>query len=205
METQDNHHKYTGGLLILFTVLVLLAAVFFTIAQVRVTNINEYKSGNSKLKNAKNNLIIAYVLAYIATGFALTLAILYFGHVAWGIKSEIPHLIFFLLLFGLIIVSAIFAFIALSDISNAAPANNQGAPGWIWGGLASLLVAVIVLIISGAWRAQHNASKYGIISSSGQQTLTLQAPPEVNDYSLNPPLVPASIAESNFATQSNYV
>jgi hypothetical protein len=180
VEKAEHHHKYTGGLLLLFTLLVLVGAILFTVAQVRVTNIEEYKNGNTKLNSAKNNLIIAYVLAYIAAGMGLVLSILYFGHVAWGIKTEWPHLIIFLLLFVLVIVSGIFAFIALSDISNASPADNKGATGWTWGGLGVLLAAVIILIISGAWRAQHNSSKaQTATTTSTQQTVTFTAPSEV--------------------------
>lgn len=180
-EKVEHHHKYTGGLLLFFTLLVLVGAILFTIAQARVTNIEEYKNGNSKLNSAKNNLIISYVLAYIAVGMGLILSILYFGHVSWGISTEWPHLIVFILLFVLVIVSGIFAFIALSDISNAAPSDNKGATGWTWGGLATLLVALIILIISGAWRAQYNSSKTqnSTKTTSTQQTVTFTAPSEV--------------------------
>lgn len=200
----EHHHQYTGGLLLFFTLLSLVAAILFTIAQVRVTEITEFKNGNAKLNSAKNNLIIAYVLAYIATGIGIILAILYFGHVAWGIKNEWPHLIVFLLLFALIIVSGIFAFIALSDISNASPADNKGAPGWIWGGLASLLVSLIVLIISGAWRAQHRASQASTMTST-EKTVTLTAPSELTyeQKMSNAPLTPASY-KTPITTAVNY-
>ena len=113
----EQHHKYTGALLILFALLILLSAILLTIAQSKIMTIDEYKTGNSKLHSAKSNVLTAYILGYIAAGMALILAILYFGHVAWGIKNEIPHLLVFIILFGLIITSGIFSFIALSNIS----------------------------------------------------------------------------------------
>ena len=78
----DNHHKYTGILLLVFALLVLAGAIFFTISQSKVMTIDEYKTGNSKLNSAKNNLLVAYILGYIAAGMGIILAILYFGHVA---------------------------------------------------------------------------------------------------------------------------
>ena len=178
----ENHHKYTGMLLILFALLILLGAIMFTIAQSKIMTISEYKTGNSKLNSAKNNIMIAYILGYVAAGMALVLAILYFGHVTWGINSEIPHLIMFILLFGLVIVSGVFAFISLSNISSSNTTDNKGAPGWIWAGLISGLVALIVLIISGAWRAQHVSSKSAPTGPTlkTQQTTTFKAPSEVN-------------------------
>jgi len=184
----ENHHKYTGILLLVFALLVLAGAIFFTIAQSKVMTIDEYKSGNSKLNSAKNNLLIAYILGYIAAGMGIILAILYFGHVAWGIKNEIPHLIVFILLFGLVIVSGIFGFIALSNIDSSGAQHKQGSTGWIWASLIAGLIGLIVLIISGAWRAQHVASKAAANQASmvptetvtTQQQATFTSPSSVN-------------------------
>lgn len=155
----ESHHRYTGILLIVFALLILLGAIFFTIAQVRVMDTDEYKNGEAEMNNAKNNLLIAYILGYIASGIGIVLAILYFGHVTWGIKSEIPHAILFILLFLLIIVSGIFAFIALDNINKSNADDKKGSEGWIWAGEIAGLIAIIVLIISGAWRAQYVSSK----------------------------------------------
>ena len=163
----ESHHRYTGILLIVFALLILAGAIFFTIAQGNVTRIEEHDQGNTKLKNASSNLLVAYILGYIAAGISIVLAILYFGHVTWGINSEIPHLILFILLFLLVIVSGIFAFIALSNIGDADPDDKKASDGWIWAGLVAGLIAIIILIISGAWRAQYNASK-GKVAADGE-------------------------------------
>ena len=155
----ESHHRYTGILLIVFALLILLGAIFFTIAQVRVMDTDEYKNGEKEMHDAKNNLMIAYILGYIAAGIGIVLAILYFGHVTWGIKSEIPHAILFILLFLLIIVSGIFGFIALDNINKSNATDKKGSEGWIWAGQIAGLIAIIVLIISGAWRAQYVSSK----------------------------------------------
>ena len=188
----ETQHRYTGILLLLFALLVLVGAIFMTVAQSKVMTIDEYKTGNSKLNSAKNNLLIAYILGYIAVGMGIILAILYFGHVAWGIKNEIPHLIVFILLFGLVIVSGIFGFLALSNIDSSGAQQKQGSTGWIWASLIAGLIGLIVLIISGAWRAQHVASKAAANQASNQasmypqetittqQQTTLPAPSSVN-------------------------
>lgn len=179
----DQQHSYTGILLIIFAIAILLSAIFFTVAQVRVTETNEYKAGtNTKIQGAKNNLLAAYILGYIAAGISIVLAILYFGHVAWGIKSEVPHAILFILLFLLVVVSGILGFVALSDIDNAKVTDNKGAPGWIWAAEIAALVGLIFLIISGAWRAQYKSSRPSTTDTSQASTqseLTFTAPTTV--------------------------
>lgn len=155
----DQHHSYTGLLLIGFALLILLGAIFFTISQAKVMDITEYKNGNSKLKSAKNWLIAAYVLGYIAAGVSIVLAILYFGHVTWGIRSEVPHAVLFVLLFILVLLSGIFGFVALNEINNSGADNKNSSTNWIWGAEVAGLIAIILLIISGAWRAQYRSSK----------------------------------------------
>jgi heme A synthase len=183
----ETHHRYTGILLIVFVILAVLAAIFMTIAHGKVMTIDEYKTGNDKLHSAKNNLLIAYILAYVAAALGIILAILYFGHVAWSINNEIPHLIVFILLFALLVVSGVFGFLALSNIDSSGATDKQGSTGWIWAGLVSALVSVIVLIISGAWRAQHVASKASSKDTAApvetvetHQYTTYTAPSEVN-------------------------
>lgn len=194
----ETHHRYTGILLLVFSVLVLLGAIFFTVAQSKVKTIDEYKVGNAKLNTAKNNLLVAYLMAYIAAGIGMILALLYFAHVAWGISNEIPHLIVFILLFGLVVVSGIFGFLALSNIDSSGAKDKQGSTGWIWTSLVSILIGLIVLIISGAWRAQYKATSSptanvkpsGLGTVTTNQTATFTEPSEVN-YEGGAPNYPA--------------
>ena len=180
----EQHHNYTALLILIYGLLVLMGAIFFTISQSKVTGLDEYKAGNSKLNSAKNNLVVAYILGYIAAGMGILLAIIYFGHVAWGIQNEIPHLIIFILLFLLVIVSGIFGFIALSNINGSEAVNRGSATNWIWAAEVVGLIALIVLIISGAWRAQYVSSKSSnkktTVDLSTQQELTFTAPETVN-------------------------
>lgn len=155
----DQHHSYTGILLVVFAIAIALMAIFFTMSYSKVLQIQEYKNGNSKLNTAKNLLLIAFILAYAAAGIGVILAILYFGHVTWGIGSEVPHLILFILLFLLIIASGILGGVAISYINSAAPVNNQSSTSWAWAGLIAGLIGLVVLVISGAWRAQYVSNK----------------------------------------------
>jgi len=178
----ETNHRNTGILLLIFALLVLLGAIFFTVSQSKVMTIDEYKTGNSKLNSAKNNLLTAYILGYIAAGMGIILAIIYFGHVAWGINNEIPHLIIFILLFGLVVVSGIFGFLALSNIDSSGAKDKKSSTNWIWAAQVAGLIGLIVLIISGAWRAQHLASKAKGSSPyrGDQQEATFTAPSQVN-------------------------
>lgn len=189
----ENHHNYTAVLILIYALLILIGAILFTVAQVRVTNSSEYKNGDSKLNSAKNNLIIAYVLGYIAAGMGILLAIIYFGHVAWGITNEIPHLIIFILLFILVITSGIFGFIALSDINGSTLTDKTYITNWIWAAEVLGLLALIILVISGAWRASYVASKTVMptttVMSNTQSEVTFTAPDSTVYESPETPLV----------------
>ena len=154
----EGQHRWTGLLIMIFAILILLAAVLFTFAYSKVLETQEYKNGNVEMVNAKNALLWAFILAYISGAIGIVLAILYFGHVTWGINSEIPHLILFILLFLMIIGSGIAAGLALSYIHKSTAVDTAGAPSWIWAGIVALILGTIILIISGAWRAQERLS-----------------------------------------------
>ena len=172
----EQHHSYTGLLLIGFALLILLGAIFLTVAQTRVLSTDEYKSGNSKLRSASNWLIASYILGYIAGGVGLVLAILYFGHITWGIKTEVPHAILFILLFLLVLLSGIFGFVAMSEINNSGVQDKKGSENWIWAAEIAGLVAIVILIISGAWRAQYTTTKKSQDKMSGM-SLPEEKPP----------------------------
>ena len=198
----EKQHNYTALLILGYAVLILLGAIFFTIAQTRITGTTEFKNGNSKLNSAKNNLIIAYILGYIAAGMGMLLAVIYFGHVAWGIANEIPHLIIFILLFGLVIASGIFGFIALSEVNGSGIADKTFITNWIWAAEIVGLVALVMLVISGAWRASHVATimkPVVVTSTNTQQEVTFTAP-DTTVY--DAPTVVSS--DDSFAPYSSY-
>lgn len=204
----ETQHRWTGLLLIIFAILTILAAVFLTVAYGRIYTIPEYKAGSSKLNNARSALLVAFILGYVAAGIGIILAILYFGHVAWGINSELPHLFVFILLFACIIISAIFAFVALSNISNSGAQNKAGSEGWIWGALIAYLIALIVLIISGAWRASY-VSRRKTVVKGGREELTFTNKvdqPSMEPGYIAPSYAPVAASPSALASSfANYV
>ena len=154
-----NQHKYSAALILVFSLLVLIGAVFLTFAYSRVISSQEYKNGNQKSINAKNSLLWGFILGYIAAGVSIALAILYFGHVTWNIGSELPHLILFILLFLLLIGAIVAGAIALSNLHSAeVTEEGKSASGFIWAGIISIFIGGIVLLISGVWRAQYVAT-----------------------------------------------
>ena len=112
----------------------------------------------------------------------IILTIIYFGHVVWGVTNEIPHLIIFILLFLLVIASGIFGFIALSDVNGTNIPDKGAITNWIWAAEVLGLLALILLVISGAWRATYVTSKTKVVApvttvtSDTQREITFTAP-----------------------------
>lgn len=154
----EQHHNYTALLILLYAVLVLAGAIFLTVAYNKVRSSTDF-ARLEVLNSARKYLLVALVLGFIASALGMVLAFVYFGHLALNIKNETLHFILFFLLFALVIVSGILAFIALSKINSTVVADRNGAPGWIWAAEVVGLIALIVVIISGAWRAQYYSSK----------------------------------------------
>lgn len=154
----EQHHNYTALLILLYAVLVLAGAIFLTVAYNRVRSSTDY-ARLEVLNSARKYLLVSLILGFIASALGMVLAFVYFGYLALNIKNETLHFILFFLLFALVIVSGILAFIALSKINSTIVADRNGAPGWIWAAEVVGLIALIVVIISGAWRAQYYSSK----------------------------------------------
>jgi len=168
------HHTWTGLLLLLTFILVTLAGVFLVFAQSDVTGIPEHDdpdNPNQSLRNASSNLIVSYILAFSAAAVLLVLCILYFfqGTLQW---SEIPHALIYILIGAATVVSVIFAFVALSDIDESGVKDNleSRARGWIITSIVLILVGLLVLIISGAWRVQHVQSQKQVPTAVTQKT-----------------------------------
>lgn len=141
----------TSALVFVALILLVVMAILIIIAGDRVRNINGY-NGSSNLKAANDKLYWAQVLAWIAAVIALLLVI---GYVALHFieTTEWIHLILWILVFAALIASGVFIAIALNDIKNANPNNNNGATGYAWGALIVGVAAFIVLLVSGGWRA----------------------------------------------------
>ena len=152
------HHVWTGLIILAAAILAGLAGLFYTFSQADVTSIPEHDQGNESLRNASGNLLVAYVLSYVSAGLLLVLSIVYFfqGSLNW---NEITHAIIFILVFAVLIISVIFGFIALSDIDESGNFDKKNSVGWIWAAFGVAIGALLLIIISGAWRFQHVQAK----------------------------------------------
>ncbi len=213
-----SHHVYIGLLLLVAAILAILTGVFYTFSQADVTKIPEHDAGNQSLRNASGNLLVAYVLAYVAGGLLLLLSIVYFlqGSLNW---NEITHTIIFLLIFVVLIISVIFGFLALSDIDDAGNIEKKNTVNWIWAGFGVAIAAILMIIISGAWRFQHVQSQkskqqqlpapaqtFTSSRSSGQPgspnysyVTSYETGPEIPIPPPTYPMTPASLSSPTFA------
>ena len=141
----------TSALVGLATILLVVMAILILIAGDRVRNITGYNS-NSNLKTVNDRLYWAQVFAWIAAAVGLILVL---GYIALHFIefTEWIHLILWILLFASLIASGVFLAIALNDLKNANPPNNNGTSSYAWGALIVGIVAMIVLLVSGGWRA----------------------------------------------------
>lgn len=146
------HAVGTGSLLLISTILTVIMGVFLVIAQNSVNDANDINT-NDKLNDAKNYIITAYIIAFVAAGITLLISVLYFAqdNLLW---NEAIHAGFIFIIFALIIISGIFGFAAISNL-NDANTDTNGATGWVWASLIAGGVSLIVLIISGAWRISY--------------------------------------------------
>lgn len=157
------HKNYTALLLLLFSALILTGSILFTIAQLRVVNSSDYRNasslGNKDMIDARNYLIGAYILGYVSVGIGILLAILYFWGGGLYEQPEFIHMTVFIILAILIIISGILGFIALSKINSSVVTDKQSASQWIWGAEVVGIIGLVVLFISGIWRAAHVSNK----------------------------------------------
>ncbi len=151
------HSIGTSGMVAFSTILLVIAAILIIVAIDRLQKIPGY-STNTNLKNARNKLMIAQILTWIAAGVALILTLGYLAHHGGWLQTEWIHLILWLAVFGLVIAAGIYIGIAISDLDKANISNisnNQSANSYVWGALIVLVISFIVLIVSGGWRAYH--------------------------------------------------
>lgn len=160
----------TSGFLITCVIFFLITGILFWYAYVKIGQI--LQQGNSKtndlatLNSALGNLKTAYILAFIASAATLILALLYAGHETVVAPSEYFHLIIYLIAYGLLIISVIYAFLGLNKINTVGVTFKNGADGYIWAGLLMSIFAFIGLTATGSGRLGMN-----IVRSSTSQRL----------------------------------
>ncbi len=168
----EQHHNYTALILLLYAILILAGAIFLVVAYNRVgasPNFSRFEA----LRSARSYLMWAYILGFIASALGMILAFIYFGHIALGMPNEIVHFIVFFLLFALVIASGILAFIALSKINSVDVTDRNSSTGWIWAAEVVGLLALLAVVVSGAWRAQHYSNKPLVAKTTVTTTSTV--------------------------------
>ena len=149
-----------AGWVAVATILLIVMAILVLVATNRSNDLLNTNNTNTSINNIHNKLVWAQVFAWIAAGIALLLALGYvFLH--FVNTTEWLHLILWILLFASLITSGVFLAIALSDINKITINNNNGIKSYIWGALITGLVVLIILLISGGWRA---ATRQGLIT-----------------------------------------
>jgi len=141
----------TSGGLGLTMVLLLVTGILLVSASNKLKQLPEFES-LSELKNANNNLKTAYWLFFIATGIALILGVLYAGHESAWCSSEWIHGVLYLLLYVVVIIGVIYAYISLYNIYHPDVENNNGSAGFVWAALLVGVLAFMVMTATGAGR-----------------------------------------------------
>jgi hypothetical protein len=195
-------HIGTATFLIIYTVLVLIAAILITIAANRITQVPEFNNNNGNLRNSRNWAIASYILLYISAGLGLLLAILYFAHMALKITSEFAHLIIFILLYVTVILAGIFTIVAIYYFNRANVSDNRSVPAYLYSGLVLAIIALLVALFSGGFRLYFlNTTKKVVTTSqtfTAQSSVNYEPSPMVSTMSMAPsyapPVLPVSPA-----------
>jgi hypothetical protein len=170
----------TSTFLVTVLAFFLITGILFFYAYVKVGQILE--QGNSRtndletLNSALGNLKVAYITAFIAAAATLILAILYAGHETVFSPSEYFHMVIYLIAYVLLIVSVIYAFLALNKINTVGVTFKNGADGYIWAGLLMSIFAFIGLTTTAGGRLGMN------IIRSDTKNRVLTAEHKVNQF-----------------------
>lgn len=156
----------TSGFLVTVLVFFALMGYLFNMSYSKLKQVLEHgdqKTNNrEQVESALSSIRIAYILAYIAAGMALLLAVLYAGHETVFSPSEYWHLGLYVITYALMIIAVIYAFMALSKMYDTRIGNRNGADAYIWGGLLMAIFGFIGLTATGSGRIGMNAVRGGV-------------------------------------------
>jgi hypothetical protein len=157
-------HILTSGFLVSVVVFFISTGYFFAAAYSKVNQVlqkGDSKANNlNQLESVLNSLRVAYVLAFIAAGLTLLLAVLYAGHETIITPSEYWHLALYLITYALLVISTIYAFIALNKLYDVRISDRNGADSYIWAGYLTSLFAFMGLTATGSGRLGMNAVRH---------------------------------------------
>ena len=154
-------HILTSGFLVTVVVFFVLTGYFFVTAYSKMGQVLEQGDSKNndleKLDSALNSVKVAYVLAFIAAGLTLLLAVLYAGHETVINPSEYWHMALYLITYALLVISVIYAFVALNKLYDVSISDRNGADAYLWAGLLMSIFAFIGLTATGSGRLGMNA------------------------------------------------
>ena len=147
-------HSMTSGFLVTVLIFFVLAGILFLVAKDKIDDVivnGDSKDNNKdRLKTAFDNANVASILIFIAAGIALLLSILYAGQErAWNIHQG-WHAVLYFATYALLIISAIYAFIAINDLNKLDIREKNSADTYLWVGLLMCLLGFIGLTGTGA-------------------------------------------------------
>lgn len=154
-------HILTSGFLVTVVIFFVLTGYFFATAYSKIGQVLEQGDSKSndleKLDSTLNSVRVAYILAFIAAGLTLLLAVLYAGHETVIKPSEYWHLALYLITYVALVISVIYAFIALNKLYDVGISDRNGADAYLWAGVLTAVFAFIGLTATGSGRLGMNA------------------------------------------------
>jgi hypothetical protein len=150
----------TSGFLVTVIIFFVLIGILFYSAWAKMGQVlEEGDSENNDLElldSALNSVRVAYILAFIAAALTFILAILYAGHETVIKPSEYIHMVIYLATYVLLIISIIYAYIALGKLYDVKIKQRNGADAFIWAGLLMSIFAFIGLTATSTGRLGMN-------------------------------------------------
>ena len=157
----------TSGALFLGTILLVVMGILLVSASNKVKQIPEFDQ-SSGLKKINDNLVTAYILAFVAAGIFFLVGAAYVGHETVWCPSEWWHGIFGTIALIILIISVIFAYLALNDLYNPELEDRNGSDLFIW---ASLIVSVFAFLLLGATGTGRVG--YNVVSSDTSKRVNM--------------------------------
>lgn len=142
----------TAGLSVVATVAFVVTAILSMIADSRLRGIDGYDNDDD-LQSAHNDLLIGYILAWVAAGISLFLML---GYIFKSFASWLPewiHMILLVLAITASIISIIFLGLAMRTIDNNP--NDDNTHGYLLWGMILCGIGLVFLVILGMWRITH--------------------------------------------------
>ena len=150
----------TSGFLVTVIIFFLLMGILFYQAYTKMGAVllenDSARNDLTQLDNALNAIRVAYILAFIGIAIVLILALLYAGHETVFTPSEYWHLVLYLIAYILLVISVIYAAIALNRLYDTRIMDRNGADAYIWAGLLMAVFAFVGLTATGSGRLGMN-------------------------------------------------